>query len=196
MAEDKVYLATTKTGRDIYIGDETLEHMKAHSDVSMDHIKEAIEKNDTYKSSFEFGSIDMGRIVGKDNCIEVKENDPEVHQLYRNGRKGTTPVTFSKEPKDTSVMTVGICLDNDDKHTLFTAFYGKSAPKEVWDPRLSNADRPAAAEFWKTHVIVVKPEDIDWERSDKKFMPKKERSLPSYQGETEVGEPTDSPEFM
>ena len=48
MAEDKVYLATTKTGRDIYIGDETLEHMKAHSDVSMDHIKEAIEKNDTY----------------------------------------------------------------------------------------------------------------------------------------------------
>lgn len=172
--QPKTYLATTKTGHKIYLCDETLEHMKAHSDVSMEHIKEAIEQNETYQGPFEIRMISLGYIVGEDRCIEVQENDPEVQHLYRKGRAGTTPITFSKYARLTSLITIGICLDQDLKDTLFTAFYGQLAPREPWDPSLPEQERAESEEFWKNHAIVARPDEIDWERSDTKFMPNKQ----------------------
>lgn len=161
----KEYLATTATGIDVYIGERTLQHMQAHSDVSMEHIREAIRKNDTYTGPFELWPINLGRVIGKDGCIQVKEDDPDVQHLYRKGRNGTTPVVFDRPAPDTSVMTIGICLDDDGKHTMFTAFYGPSAPKEPWDPSLSDEGRAESEAFWRTHALVVSRDEIDWDRS-------------------------------
>jgi hypothetical protein len=77
----------------------------------------------------------------------------------------------------TSLITIGICLDDDGVHTLFTAFYGKLAPREPWDPSLPDQDRAESEEFWKTHAIVATPDEIDWERSDNKFMPEKQEEI-------------------
>ena len=161
----KEYLATTATGIDVYIGERTLQHMQAHADVEFGHIKHALELNDTYNGPFEFRSVDCGDVVGKNCCIEVKEDDPDVQYLYRKGRKGATPVIFDRPAADTSLLTPGICLDDDGKHTLFTAFYGPSAPKEPWDPSLSDEGRAESEAFWRTHALVVSRDEIDWDRS-------------------------------
>ena len=138
--------------------------MQAHATVSMDHIKEAIRKIDDYHGPFKIGSVDLGRVIGKDNCIEVTD-DIKVEHLYRKGRNIKSAVTFDGTPADTPLLTIGLCLDDDGKHTMFTSFYGKLAPKELEDSRLTDAERPESERFWNTHVICVTRDDVDLERS-------------------------------
>lgn len=155
----KTYLATTATGVEVYIGEDTLKHLEAHSDVKLEDVAEAIKAFD-YVSPFRIGMVDLGRVVGKNNCVEVSDGDKVLH-LHRKGRQGTTPIVFSKEAADTSIVTVGVCKDDDGKDTLFTSYYGVLAPKEPWDRHLKDEERPEAEEFWSTHAIVYNPELIE-----------------------------------
>lgn len=164
---EKVFLATTATGIDVYIESETFEHMQAHPDVDLEVVKEAISKIDdiTTETPFRIGSTDLGRTVGKDNCVEINSED-KIEMLYRKNRDGQTPVILNGEKADTSLVTVGICLDQG-KHTMFTAFYGQLAPKEPWDERIQNPTEKAEAEkFWSTHALVLEPDAIDWDKSN------------------------------
>lgn len=40
----KKLIETTKNNIEVFIGEETIKHMEAHSDVSIKHIKDAIKK--------------------------------------------------------------------------------------------------------------------------------------------------------
>lgn len=164
---EKVFLAKTAAGADVYVGEETYEHMKAHPDVSIDHIKEAIEKSD-YSGPFKMENADLGRTIGKDNCVEIAPGD-NVEELYRLRRDGATPFV-DKEPADTSKIVVGMALDDDGKHTMFTAFYGQLAPKEPWDKTLRPEEKAESEKFWSTHALAKDSagnwkKGIDWERS-------------------------------
>ncbi len=168
MSENKVLLGTTALGQNIYIGQETYEHMQAHPDVSTEHIIEAISKIKDYNGQFRIGSVDLGRTIGKDTCIEVSVE--EAIMVYRKGREGLTPVVFNQEPADTNLITIGMCHDDDGKDTFFTAFYGQLAPKEPWDKNLSPEQMTESEEFWngkegKRHALIVTDDAIDWERT-------------------------------
>lgn len=147
----KKIIAKTKNNINVYICDETLKHMEAHPDVSISHIKEAIQ-NISLDGGFFMESIDMGRMVGKDHCLAVSpENWRKVKMVKRPERKGLTPM-IKAEPQDTSLITIGICLDDDGLWTLFTAFYGVKAPKEPWD--VESAEEKAESEkFWRCHAL-------------------------------------------
>ena len=158
--ETKKFIGTTGNGFDVYMCESTYSHMLAHPDVQMDDIKEAISKID-YKAPFQMAQVDLGRICGKDACIEIPAGmNPEMRT--RKGRQGKTPVFLSGvEAADTSILTVGICKDDDGKDTLFTAFYGQLAPKEPWDTRLSDSERSEAESFWASHALVVTADQLE-----------------------------------
>lgn len=149
----KKFIAKTKNNINVYICEETIKHMKAHSDVSIDHIIEAINKINL-SGTFFMESIDMKKVIGKDHCIYVpKEKWNMVTMEQRPNRKGLTPM-IKENPTNTSLITIGMCLDDDNKWTLFTAFYGVKAPKEPWDVNINNTEEKEISEnFWNCHAL-------------------------------------------
>lgn len=158
--EGKTFIGTTANGIDVYMCESTYKHMIAHPDVRMDDVKEAIMKT-TYQAPFQIQSVDLGRICGKDSCISIPAGmKPKMRT--RKGRQGKTPVFLSGvEAADTCILTVGICKDDDGKDTVFTAFYGQLAPKEPWDPRLSDSERSESEAFWSSHALVVTTDQLE-----------------------------------
>ena len=164
---EKKFLATTANGIGVYVGEDTLEHLKAHSDVDLKVVAEAVSKVTWYNAPFGINSVDLGRIVGKEGCVEITpEMASHVQMRTRKGRKGETPVLLKKEgftPADTSKMVVGICKDRKDGiNTLFAAFYGVLAPREPWGEAIEKGSKEEAesVEFWRTHAIVVSDDDL------------------------------------
>lgn len=158
--ETKTFIGTTGNGIEVYMCESTYEHMLAHPDVRMSDVKEAISKM-SYKAPFQMAQVDLGRICGKDSCVEIPAGmKPEMRT--RKGRQGKTPVFISGvEAADTSLLTIGICTDDDGKNTVFTAFYGQLAPKEPWDQRLSDSERSESEIFWNNHALVVTENQLE-----------------------------------
>ena len=155
---------TTKNGVNVVVSKETMEHMKAHIGVDVNHIKEAVARIE-YNGPFFMEEVNLERTIGKDNCVPTAPGD-DVRLLYRKGRKGRTPIVFNKTAADTSVIVIGICDDdeNDNIPTLFTAFYGRKAPREPWDTK-SEEEKDASMVFWTTHALVYNPDELDEERN-------------------------------
>lgn len=148
----KLYLGKTANGYDTYAV-ENSQHMLAHPVAKADLI-EAVGKIE-YVPTFWIGTVDLGRVVGKNACVEVTAED-DVREECRPGRELPSRVVYGREMEDTTLMTVGICTDEDDGLvTVFTAFAGPKAPRELSDPRLTEEERPAAEAFWRTHALVV-----------------------------------------
>lgn len=161
-------LARTANGKDIYSSYETAAHMRVHAEVDLRNILEAIKKIDDYEGPKQMCQIDLGRTIGKDNCVEVQPGD-NPKMMYRREREGQTPVLVYGKAADTSLINIGICLDDDGKHTMFTSFYGQLAPKEPWDKSLKPEEIQESREFWSKHALVVTRYDIDWERTDLEY---------------------------
>lgn len=146
----KKFITKSKNNMSVYVGEETIEHMKAHSDVSLDHITEAIKKI-ILSGTFFMEEVNLDKIIGKDHCIYVSpENWENVTMVQRPNRKGLTPM-IEAEPSDTSLITIGVCVDDDGLWTLFTAFYGVKAPKEPWDAKVE--EKSASEAFWNCHAL-------------------------------------------
>lgn len=148
----KEYLATTRNGIDIYVGQETKAHMEAHANVEGSHVKMAVAQME-YEAPFMIKAIDLGQTIGLDQCVKT-DNADDVRMMVRKGREQATPIVFGREAESTSQIVIGICRDDDGLDTLFTAFYGQLAPKEPWDPRLKDEEREESEKFWSTHALV------------------------------------------
>lgn len=161
-------IATTSTGCDVKIDAETVDHLKAHSNLDFDVIKHAIEKT-TYNGSpdgqfhKEVFTIDMGKSIGKSGIKTIEENDhPEW--LYRVSREGKSHVIVNGKGDRTSKVFLVMGYVPEKGNYLFTASYGEEAPMEPWDSHLKEEDKPASIAFWETHAICVTEREIDRER--------------------------------
>ena len=155
-----ILLGYTDQNIPIYIPQSTIKHMCAHSDVDWAHIAEAIKQisiqpSDTYKME----NIDLKRPIGFDNCVEINDSDI-VKMENRPNRNTPSKVVYHRKPEPTSLINVGICLDEDDKWKIFTSFYGQLAPKEPNDPNLSESEKQASIDFWNSHALIKIPEKI------------------------------------
>ncbi len=148
----KKLIAATINNVQVYVGEDTLAHMEAHSDVKMSDVAEAIGKME-YNAPFQIAPVDLGRVIGADSCVEISADD-DVRMLRRKNRDGETPIVFGRSAAPTSQIVIGICRDDDGLDTLFTAFYGQLAPKEPWDARLRDEEREESERFWSTHALV------------------------------------------
>lgn len=148
----KKEIGTTANGHNVHVIINN-SHMLAHASVTETLLTEAVSKID-YTPTFWMGEVDLGRIIGKDACVQTTEAD-DVRMECRVGRKISSRVVYGREPEDTTIMTVGLCTDDDGLVTVFTAFPGKKAPKELSDPSLRESERPEAEQFWACHALCV-----------------------------------------
>lgn len=146
----KKQINTTKNGYATYVILDN-EHMLAHSSVEEEVIADAVAKVD-FTPPFWIDTIKMGRVVGKNACVKVTAED-DVREECRPGRIYPSRVVYGREPEDTDLLTVGLCVDDDGLCTVFTAFPGPKAPKELSDPRLTDKERPEAEAFWANHAL-------------------------------------------
>lgn len=159
-----MYKFITKNGIKIKVAHWTIDHMKAHQDVDMAIVDEALKKIN-FVGDFFIGSIDMGRVIGTTSCVEINPED-EVLYFYRKNRFGKTPFVKNRLPKETKNVT--ICLGKDQKNgepVLITAYYGDRAPMEPWDARRKNCSENVIKEcddFWNSHALIYDENSIDF----------------------------------
>ena len=128
------------------------EHMIAHP-VDEEHLVEAISKV-VLRPPFGFYTVDLGRPVGTSALVETTDRD-DIRMECRPGRNAVSRMVYGRSAEPTALLTIGICTDDDGLETVFTAFYGQLAPKELSDPRLTDAERLEAEAFWATHALVA-----------------------------------------
>ena len=169
MYNEKYDLIETKRGRKVYLGYGLIASRKASTYISFNHIKEAISKIKTLINEEYFGTIDLGRPVGKSACLTITdENKDKVQMLYRNGKQYRTPVIINGKMQNTQLVTLGIRHDKKDKdlYYVFAAWYGPKAVREPLDKNIeSEEERQECVEFWSNHALSMSPRCIDWERS-------------------------------
>lgn len=149
---NKRKMNVTTNGCDVY-SIVNNEHMLAHASVQEKHLEEAIARIEL-RPPFGFYTVDLDHVVGATACVKTDDSD-DVRIECRPGRDLPSRLVYDRKPEETSLLTVGICTDDDGLETVFTAFYGELAPKELSDPRLTDEERPDAEAFWSTHALVA-----------------------------------------
>ena len=122
-------------------------------------LMEAIGKIKYFGNSW-CGTVDLGRTIGKTNCVTVTSKDT-IRKMYLKGRYGKTPVVLNRQPEDTPF--IGIKIQND---TVTYTCVGVLAPKEPWDSSLKDElSKNASEHFWNNHAIIYNDRLIDPERN-------------------------------
>lgn len=115
-------------------------------------------------------TVDMGRTIGNQACVEISPIDNVVHAKWPS-RTIASQIVCNKKPVLTSLLTQGMSIYSyDGLLTVFTAFPGPRAPMELTDSKLKNlssAEQAQARMFWDTHALCsiscfgthVPPED-------------------------------------
>lgn len=148
----KKNIATTNNGINVSVIIEN-EHMLAHPSVTDEILAEALTKVE-YAPPFWMGTVDIGRVIGTDACVETTDAD-DIRYECRPGREIKSRMVYGRKPESTTLLTIGICTDDDGIETVFTAFPGLKAPKELEDPRLTESERAEAEAFWATHALCA-----------------------------------------
>ena len=150
--------ATMKNGIIVYLNKDN-PHLIAHKeDFSrlqfLDALRLAIREL-SIEDDFYIGETNCGIRTGLTHCVETTDADTIVWQA-REGRDNKSRIALNRRPEETTYVTIGICKDQKDgKMTIFTAWAGPKAEKELTDPRLTDEERPAAEQFWANHALVL-----------------------------------------
>jgi hypothetical protein len=145
-------VVTAKNGVNVRITDLTIEHMAAHPiDISL--LTEAISQAEIGRERSWGGSVDLGRVLGCEDRIEVPAVGYDDFALFalRRNRPRPSHVVIDRQRKETSSITLiaNRFNANDDTRTLISAWYGTLAMPE---PRGSQSK--LHLEFWSRNALL------------------------------------------
>lgn len=127
-------------------------HIKEHK-VPLHLIEYAIEESEIGPGDRE-GIVtltyDFDYRIGFNRCVKITEDD-HVVMVTRGTRLGTTPMVKGRNPEPTSLLTLILSVPN---HCVVTGYYGAHAPREPWDPSLTEAERLESQTFWSQHALI------------------------------------------
>ena len=96
-------------------------------------------------------TVDVGRVVGKNNLVKVDSND-KIYYKRRGDRKGKSKMVANRKPEDSSEVTIIMQKQSNGGYQLYTIFVGPPAEQEPWDENVR--DKQKSIEFWKNHALV------------------------------------------
>lgn len=170
---EKFDLIETKRGQKVFLGYKFIMSKHSSTYIKYDHVKEAISKCKTFIGDDKNGyaiTVDLGRTIGKTYCIPITdENRSQVRMLYRQGKKGRTPIILNGPGKETSLVTMVIVRDEKDRnlYRVCAAYYGMKGTREPFDKNIkSEEERQKCIDFWSNHALSLSAKCIDWERSE------------------------------
>ena len=144
-------IAVLKNGTPVYVTDDT--HL--HPEV-MEVIGEALRQIDeTNLPSFSRQVVDMGRIVGRQACLETSAaDDGEIVWARRANRENYSRFIRNRSSIPTPLVSITLAKPSD-VWLAYTAYFGTPAPKEPTDPRTGAAELKESLAFWKTHALIL-----------------------------------------
>lgn len=145
-------------GYEIFI-DTTMSHLMAHEkdyqNNFMPEMAKLLSKTNIEGKPFLFVEGEANAVVGFNRLVETTKED-NTYWAPRPERNFNSRLVTGREPEETKIITVGICKHREyGIYCIFTAFPGPKAPKELNDPRLTDAERPEAEAFWATHALIA-----------------------------------------
>ena len=154
----------SKNKREVYVLDKALERM---DEEMFQNVKEALSK--TYiTDSHAKKCVDMGRIVGKNNCVKVGADD-QVKWLWMKGKGDRIPFVYGRDGEDTNFVTI-IINEHNGRSVLVAAYYGEPAPMTHKDAAHRGENESYIKKcyaFWHTHALVYDEALVDLRRSKK-----------------------------
>lgn len=152
-------LCVSKNGIKIY-WDPINSHASTHfADTSnlRELVIEVLEGKELKAENLEF-EIDMGRVVGTCDVIEVDDSDDVVYAFRKNRKEqGYVPFVKSRKAKSDSYVSIAIEKLPDGKYILSSAWIGK------WDdppfPQQSRATKESVS-YWNSHAFIWGSQEI------------------------------------
>lgn len=142
-------ISKTRDGKEVYVRMDTED---SHIHCAMPTLRQALSRLELGEKKFMRFQVPFDYTVGKDRCVEVSEADTVV-LWQRPGRAGKTPMVLNRATEATQQLNVVIAYDETlERHVVVTAFLGRYAPQEPWDPNVR--DREASEKFWASHALV------------------------------------------
>ena len=96
--------------------------------------------------------VDMGRIVGNSDVVEVNNDDEIVYAMRKNRRdQGYVPFTKSRPTQPSSLISIYLIKHDSKTYELASVWIGEY--ESPMFPQMSNAT-PESIPYWKTHAFV------------------------------------------
>ena len=133
-------------------------HFHQHQNVLF-HFNEALTMllpkiKDIKNGSFIKETVDLNRIIGKREVIELTGNE-DIYYAQRKGRKTLTKFVSGVQAQDCSCITFVLSKINDNKFKILTAYIGYMAEKEPLDPSIKNENEfNIAKEYWDKTAMI------------------------------------------
>jgi hypothetical protein len=148
----------TGCGGSIILTEGVREHLEAHPGI-LDLIPEIASRVTLSTDGYRLASqISLGRVVGQSSLINTKKIGLSETAWFavRKNRMKASRVVPDAGPADTDLVSIVANPVEKKSYELVTAWFGEFAPKELWDPNLT--DDPSAYKesinFWCRHALV------------------------------------------
>ena len=156
-----LFLCKSRNGIDVFF-DPVNSHAATHLDdvpQLKDLVIEAIGKIRLEEKEI-YTAVDMGRIVGTCDVVEVEKNDEIVYGIRRNrDDDGLVPFVRNREGDSCPYVTVYIVLQEDGQYVLSSAWIGPMSEDDVPFPLSKNATTKSK-EYWDKHAFVYGSQEI------------------------------------
>ena len=148
----------TGCGGSIILTEGVREHLEAHPGI-LDLIPEIASRVTLPTDGSRLScKISLGRAVGQSSLINTQKIGLSETAWFsvRKNRMKASRVVPDAGPADTDLVSIVANPIENNSYELVTAWFGEFAPKEPWDPDLT--DDPSAYEesinFWCRHALV------------------------------------------
>lgn len=139
----------TNDGKEVTV---TGQHMDQHQEV-MAVLPEALLRINTYDNESVVRCIDLGRIIGKTQCVPVEPGE-SILWARREGRKTMSKFVKFRSEVDCSKVCV-VLIKSGNSYRLVTAYIGEMSFREPDDKTLKlPLEKLQANNFWNTHALV------------------------------------------
>ena len=172
----------------LVINAHAIKHMIAHSDVTIEALKIALQRFGTItlnadKKDFKIVDLSDTDFSGESLCVPRSSKvklDEEILFAYMVGRELPIPVVHGN-PIIARKLAVGVIYDSKDSYTLNTAYWctGLSA-KGAWSKFLDQEEFDGGMEFWLSNTLITLQTDTLVESSFKQMLEKHTVQNPDF----------------
>lgn len=148
---DLEFLCNSKNGRQV-VYDPIHSHATTHFNDApqlKDVVIEIISAKELHNEKYEFDT-DMGRIIGNKDVVNVHETD-ELLYAKRKNRDEFVPFVKNRNPQPTSLVSMGLVLQEDESYLLTSAWFGEFESPPFPGEAIAT---PESVPFWNKHAFV------------------------------------------
>lgn len=149
----------TADGGHMIADEETKKIISTHTDV-VDLLEEAIGlvQLPEYPIHRLKITVDIGRIVGRDGCVNTTLISPETETLFawRQHRPGPSRVIQTVGNETTKITIKAAGTENPHVYRLLSAYIGEPAIEEPWHTKIQpgSTEERQSLNFWCSHALV------------------------------------------